>query len=82
MAAGQTVPQAPQFIGSVLVTVQVPPQFVLPSAGQGSTQVPPMQAGVARGQTVPQAPQFIGSVPLVSVHVPLQFVFPSAGHGS
>jgi hypothetical protein len=35
-ASGQTDPQVPQFIGSVIVAVQVPPQFVLPSAGHGS----------------------------------------------
>jgi hypothetical protein len=37
MAVGQAWPQAPQFIASVpLVTVQVPLQFVFPSAGHGS----------------------------------------------
>jgi hypothetical protein len=36
MAAGQDAPQDPQFIGSVMVSLQVPAQLVLPSAGQGS----------------------------------------------
>jgi hypothetical protein len=36
-ATGQTIPQAPQFMGSVpFVSVQVPLQFVFPSAGHGS----------------------------------------------
>jgi hypothetical protein len=33
---GQTFPQVPQFMGSVIVVEHVPSQFVFPSAGQGS----------------------------------------------
>jgi hypothetical protein len=37
VASGHAMPQAPQFIGSVpFVRVQVPLQFVFPSAGHGS----------------------------------------------
>jgi hypothetical protein len=36
IASGQTDPHDPQFIGSVIVAVQVPLQFVFPSAGHGS----------------------------------------------
>jgi hypothetical protein len=37
LAAGQIIPHAPQFMGSVpFVSVHVPLQFVFPSAGHGS----------------------------------------------
>jgi hypothetical protein len=37
IAVGHAIPQAPQFIASVpFVSVHVPLQFVLPSAGHGS----------------------------------------------
>jgi hypothetical protein len=36
IATGHGIPQAPQFIGSVMVSEQVPSQLILPSAGHGS----------------------------------------------
>jgi hypothetical protein len=36
IASGQAAPQAPQFIGSVMMSAQVPAQFVFPCEGHGS----------------------------------------------
>ncbi len=56
----QTVPQPPQFWGSVCVSVQVVPQRLWPVA-HGATQVPEMQRSLA-AHWVAQLPQCAGSV--------------------
>jgi hypothetical protein len=67
--------QAPQLFTSVWVARHVPPQFVFPWAGQGSTQRPAWHAGVDAVQTLPQAPQLFGSV-WSGMQAPLQAVSP------
>jgi hypothetical protein len=68
----QTVPQAPQLLGSVCSFVQVPLQFVCPEPHEDPLQVPLTQ-GWALAQAVPQAPQLEGSEEVV-VQKPLQEV--------
>jgi hypothetical protein len=74
---GQTLPQAPQLLTSVLVFVSQPfvafPSQSAKGAMQTKPQVPPLQVVVAFarvGQTVPQAPQLVTSV-FVFVSQPL-----------
>jgi hypothetical protein len=78
---GQALPQLPQFMGSFAMVVQVPPQSVSPIAGQGSTQLPWLQAKAEAGQACAQRPQFMGSM-VVSMHMPPQSDLPMAGQGS
>ena len=75
--AEQTTPQAPQFVGSMLVSVQTPLQTVLPV---GHTQEPLEQIQGPAPQLLPQAPQLVTSL-LVSVQAPLQRVWPATGQG-
>jgi len=63
----QAMPQAPQFEGLLLVSVQPPLQIVCPG---GHPQVPFWQV-TPGAQALPQAPQFLGSL-LVSVQTPAQ----------
>jgi len=58
--AMQTAPQVPQFLASLSVFTQAPPQTVS-SPLQFGPQWPAWQ-GVPLAQTCPQAPQFAGSV--------------------
>ena len=66
--AEQTVPQAPQLFGSVVVSLQEP-LHRMSLAGQ---HLPLRQLFVAHA--APQAPQFALSLLVRLVHVPLQFV--------
>jgi hypothetical protein len=59
----QMLPHVPQFIESMFVSVQVPPQFVV---GDGHVHAPLAQVWPL-GHAVPQAPQFALSV-IVSTH--------------
>jgi hypothetical protein len=63
------MPHPPQFALSKVMSVQTPPQFVLP--GPQLRHVPWWQSGADAGQTFPQAPQLRGSE-FTEVHVPLQ----------
>ena len=56
----QTLPQLPQFLGSVLVLTQVPLQLVCP-AGQTTIQTPLEQISPL-GQALPHKPQLLLSV--------------------
>ena len=67
------VPQAPQLLLSVVLSVQVPLQLANPD-WQVRPQVPPEHTYPA-GQTLEQVPQLPLSV-LVSTQVPLQFISP------
>jgi hypothetical protein len=69
----QSCPQAPQFFGSPVVSMQVPPQSACPP---GHTQLLPEQALSGAVHVLPQPPQFIASV-LVSVQAVAQTVPPS-----
>jgi hypothetical protein len=71
--AGQTCPHAPQLAGSELVSMQAPPQFVVP--GRHPRHAPWLQTGTDAGQTTPHAPQLFESE-FRSVHVPLQQAMP------
>lgn len=75
--AAQGRPQAPQFIGSLRVSTQTPPQRTCPAGHAPAPQRPAAQA-IPAGQVMPQTPQFIGS-PCVSMHDPPQSDCP-AGH--
>jgi hypothetical protein len=73
------MPQLPQFVGSMVVSVQSPPQKVSPVR---HAQVPPLHVWFD-GQAVPQAPQFPesfsgftqlplhGTNPAAQTHAPL-----------
>ena len=65
-----TLPQVPQFCGSLLRSVHEPRQFVRPD---GQSQTPPVHAPEA--QMTPQLPQFLGSLPRF-LQIPPQFVRP------
>jgi hypothetical protein len=52
-AAEHVTPHRPQLLGSIIVSVQVPPQSVFPIA---HSQTPAVHASSA-GQTLPQVPQ-------------------------
>ena len=71
LAPPQFVPQFLQFCGSVLRSVHVPEQFVVPG---GQLHAPLMQAAPA-AQAVPQLPQLPGSVARLR-QIPLQHVPP------
>ncbi|MFO0645469.1 MAG: hypothetical protein U0326_04470 [Polyangiales bacterium] len=61
---GQTVPHAPQWLGSVAVLMQVVPQLVSPGPHE-APQTDARHAGeppVTAGQTLPQPPQLLASV--------------------
>jgi hypothetical protein len=74
VGAAHTIPHDPQFIGSEVVSTQLPPHSVCPV---GQTHVLPEHvAGAAH--TFPQAPQFIGSE-VVSTQLPPQSALPP-GH--
>ncbi len=64
-AEGQTLPQAPQFCGSLVVGMHAPPQSELPGLQAkphlAELHVRRALAG-AGGQTLPQAPQLSGSL--------------------
>jgi hypothetical protein len=74
----QTVPQAPQWLGSLAVLVSqplagLPSQSVKPTLQVASWHWPAVHTAVplAKEQTVPQAPQWLGSLPvLVSQPLP------------
>jgi hypothetical protein len=70
--AAQALPQAPQFLVSVLVFTQTPPQATWPL---GQVQTPAVQLWPA-AQALPQPPQFDGSLP-VFTQTPLQSVCPA-----
>jgi hypothetical protein len=61
----QTRPQAPQFVGSVFVSTQVPPQHERPPEHGGShsetMHMPPTHT-VPGSQMFPQVPQLVESV--------------------
>jgi hypothetical protein len=57
---GQTVPQLPQLLASLLRVMQTPLQSVAP-VGQVGLQAPAVQV-VPLGQTVPQLPQLRASL--------------------
>ena len=56
----QTLPQAPQWVGSLVGSVQIPAQLVRPSWHE-STQ-DPLEQTLPAAQALPQAPQFATSV--------------------
>ncbi len=60
------MPQAPQLAGSLLVSVQAAPHWVVP-LGQLATHLPVAQSSPA-AQTFPHAPQFVTSE-AVSTHL-------------
>jgi hypothetical protein len=72
---GQTVPQLPQLLASVLVSTQLLPQR-MNGAVHWKSQLPPLQTDLAlagAGHTVPHFPQ--SEVALeVSTHEPLQLL--------
>jgi hypothetical protein len=63
------MPHPPQLVESQLVSMQAPPQFVVPSGHARHT--PWSQYGVDAAHTFPQAPQLRESE-FTEVHVPLQ----------
>ena len=74
---GQTLPQAPQLLGSLLVSTQ-PALHSMNGLRQAKSQVPPAQLGAAWGgalQIVPQAPQFDVLLARLT-HEPAQLVVP------
>lgn len=75
--SGQTLPQAPQLLGSLLVSTQPVPHS-MNGLRQAKSQVPPVQLGAACAgelHTLPQAPQF--DVLLTTLtHEPPQFLVP------
>jgi len=71
--AGQTVPQVPQLWLSVVVTAQMPEQFVCPVTQETAQALPEQTCPL--GHTVPQNPQLWLSL-LRTVQIPEQFVCP------
>ena len=65
------MPHPPQLLLSQLVSMQVPPQLVVPTGHP--LHVPWLQTGVGWAQTYPQTPQLYGSE-FRSVQIPLQQV--------
>jgi hypothetical protein len=70
----QTVPQAPQFWGSVVRSVQAAPHVVNPEAQLVAHRPPAQTCPGAQG--APQAPQLAASLPMFT-HRPLQSVVPT-----
>jgi hypothetical protein len=68
---GQTWPQAPQLLTSILVFVQIPLHIVVPSEHSHF----PFTQAASGGQWLPQLPQLLGSL-LVFVQVPPHSVKP------
>ncbi len=68
----QALPQPPQFVASVIVSVHTPAQRVWPAVLQGvsAAHVPPEHVW-PEGHALPHAPQFIASVS-TSMQVPPQ----------
>src|SRR6185369_1240277 len=68
------LPQAPQFAGSLEVSMQVPPQVALPAP---QPQAPLLQVWPPR-HLLPQKPQFVGSVATATQLFVLHTISPAA----
>ncbi len=78
----QLIPQPPQLLGSLDVSMHPPPQQiswkphpVVAHVGFGDAHWPPAQKSPG-GQTFPQAPQFEGSLNVFALHGPPSFPSP------
>ena len=72
--SSQTLPQAPQLLGSKAKSTQEPVHNVRP--GEHAVQVPWLQYGVGPPHALPHAPQLTGSQPRL-VHTPSQSTAPT-----
>jgi len=70
-----TVPQTPQFVGSVVVSTQAPPQSVVPPT-QFAPQLP-LEHTWPPGQMVPHMPQLLESICVLTQAVPHSVVPPA-----
>jgi hypothetical protein len=68
--AGQALPHAPQFAGSLFTFVHTLLHLICMPGQPGAMQLPPWQTCPA-AQALPQAPQFAGLL-FTFVHTPLQ----------